>query len=176
MKSHILILVSTILLTGACSTTQTVERYRPLSMSDGLSCEFSQKLLIHPGPELSGTFTTEGHLWCRDPLGQSDEIELESIGIEDGRVTFRTKQFGTVFRVSEAGLYKSYQMTGSQIERIKRFVRTGQSDLPSDQRGWFLAAVGAIVIPGLAFLIFLRRTQNSSSMSLSINDESGHLP
>ncbi|MGA2905856.1 MAG: hypothetical protein ABSD98_18680 [Candidatus Korobacteraceae bacterium] len=156
---------------SACGHKKPPEKYRVVASDDGLSCEFSQEISASLGPGLSGTIrAVANHFECKDKMAGERELELESVGIENGKVAIRTKKFGTVYRGDEPGNFSTYEMTDSQIRQIKTFLETGEDGSRAGQIGWVVAGVVA-VIAGVVVLAFLRRTR-LDSVGISITPDS----
>jgi hypothetical protein len=111
--------------------TQPAENYRVVNKADGLSCSFSQDISTSGGYGLGGgtMYATANHFKCVDKDGKEREIEListnvnESAGIEkNGKLAIRTKDFGTVYRRDDVGKLDEYEMTDSQIKKLKTFL------------------------------------------------------
>lgn len=100
------------------------EKYRVLTPDDRLSCAFSQDLSMSMGGYgLSGSVSaTSDHFKCADKTGTEIEIELKSVGMVDEKVGIRTKQFGMIFRGNEPGSFDKYEMTETQIAKLKKFL------------------------------------------------------
>jgi TPR repeat protein len=99
------------------------DRYRVLTPEDGLSCEFSQDLSISTGYGLSGQISgTRNHFDCTDKAGKSIAIQLKSAGLVNGKVGIVTKDFGTILKGNEEGSFDKYEMTESQIAKLKKFL------------------------------------------------------
>jgi hypothetical protein len=103
--------------------TKEPEKYRLLTPGDGLSCEFSQDLSISMGSGLSGNINgVRNHFDCTDKTRKTISIELESVEPVDGKIEIKTKLFGTVLRGNEWGTLDKYEMTESQIAKLKKFL------------------------------------------------------
>jgi len=109
--------------------TIAVGKYRTLTKADGLSCAFSQDLTISLGSGFSGSASASAnHFRCVDETGENREIELvskdpnENVGIENGKVAIKLKNFGTVYRGNESGKFDVYEMTDSQISALRKFL------------------------------------------------------
>ena len=99
------------------------EKYRELTPNDGLTCEFSQDISVSMGPGLSGSMKANGnHFECTDKLGNRRAIELKSVGVVDGKVEIKTEDFGTVYKGNEFGSLDKYEMTESQIAKLKELL------------------------------------------------------
>lgn len=99
------------------------EKYRVLKSSDGLSCQFSQDLSMTLSTPFSGTVTgTANHFTCINKAKKEVEIALKSVGLENGKVAIRTKEFGTIYRGNEPGEFGAYEMTDRQIRQLKTFL------------------------------------------------------
>jgi len=102
---------------------KNAERYRILTRNDALSCTFSQTLSAHVGGELTGTITGVAyHFECGDDAGDEGDVELTSAELENGKIAIRTKNFGTIYRGNEPGSFDTYEMTDSQIQKLKTFL------------------------------------------------------
>jgi TonB family protein len=106
--------------------------YHVVTSDDGLSCAFSQDISASVGYGLRGTMSASAnHFKCKNGEGSQVDIELVSADpnvnarLENGKVAIRTKKFGTVYRGNEAGQLDRYEMTDSQIKRLKSFLATG---------------------------------------------------
>jgi len=147
------------------------EKYRALTSEDGLGCEFEQSVSVSAGPGLSGTMSaTATHFKCGNHDTVPVEIRTESVGLdESGRVAIRTKNFGTFYRGNKPGEFSTYEMTDSQIKKLKTFVEGGGTEEGSEDgsadsafgRGeWMIVGLVAVVAVGI--LVFLRRTRPDS--------------
>jgi hypothetical protein len=81
------------------------------------------------GSPFSGTmWSSANHFSCTDKTGKEREIALInkvpnlSADIKDGKVVIRTRDFGTVYRPNEEGKLKIFEMTDSQIKKLKTFL------------------------------------------------------
>jgi len=115
--------------TGSQQTEKNTEKYRALRSDDGLSCAFSQDISMSTGAGLSGTMSASAnHFECKNKTGKEVEIELISAnpsvnaGLENGKVAIRTKMFGTVYRGNQPSTFDTYEMTDSQIKRLKTYL------------------------------------------------------
>ena len=100
------------------------------------------------------------------------EIKTESVGFDDnGKVAIRTKNFGTVYRGNKPGELDTFEMTDSQIKKLKTFMESGGSEEDfADStfgRGDWMIVVSLIAAVAVVILVFLRRTRHDSG-SLSI--------
>jgi hypothetical protein len=99
------------------------EKYRVLTPDDGLSCAFSQDLSLSLNAGFGGSVTgTTDHFKCTDKQGKEISIDLNSVEPVDGKIEIKTKQFGTILRGNEAGSLDKYEMTASQITKLKAFL------------------------------------------------------
>jgi hypothetical protein len=110
----------------AKSGIEDLVTYRTLTPGDGLSCSFSQDIFLNPGFNSSGTaYAPANHFECTDKAGKKREIELISTknAVPEGqKVAIKTKDFGTVYRGNEKGNYDTYELTDSQIKKLKTFL------------------------------------------------------
>jgi ubiquitin-protein ligase len=100
--------------------------YRVLRSDDGLSCQFSQDMSISMGSGLNGSISgVQNHFKCKDMASHREsEIELDSAGLENGKVAIRTKKFGVIYRGNETGKFDVYEMTDGQITHLKTYLRS----------------------------------------------------
>jgi TonB family protein len=124
----LLVVCSLSLLTPSRAQTQpakNTEKYRVLTKNDALSCTFSQTLSASVGGKLTGTITAAAnHFECSDDAGDEGvNVELTSAELENGKVAIRTKNFGTIYRGNEAGSFYTYEMTDSQIQELRTFLK-----------------------------------------------------
>ena len=72
---------------------------------------------------LGGNMTSAAnHFDCADKEGKKRSIELESVGLVDGKVAIKTKNFGTVLKGNAQGKFDKYEMTESQIKQLQVFL------------------------------------------------------
>ena len=106
--------------------TRRSGEYGALRLEDRLSCLFSQDLsLSFPGGLNTATVNltpTKNHFDCYDKEGKKRSIELESVGLADGKVAIKTKNFGTVLRGNSKGTFDKYEMTEDQIKDLQVFL------------------------------------------------------
>jgi ankyrin repeat protein len=114
---------------SASLTSANGETLHAVTNSDGLSCAFTQDLSASAGYGLSGSMSASAnHFKCKGRTGKEVEIELISsdpsvnAGLEDGKVAIRTKMFGTVYRGNRPATFDTYEMTESQIKKLKAFL------------------------------------------------------
>jgi hypothetical protein len=114
---------------SASLTSTNGERPRALTRGDGLSCAFSQDISTSLNGGLSGTMSASAnHFRCKNKTGNEVEIDLISsdpnvnAGVEDGKIAIRTKMFGTAYRGNQSGTFGTYELTESQIKKLKAFL------------------------------------------------------
>jgi hypothetical protein len=127
--SVVITLLLVTLSTSDAQQANDTEKYRVVTKADGLSCSFYQDVSASMGTGFSGTMhATANHFQCKDKAGKKREIELIStdtnmnVGIENGKVAIRTKDFGTVYRGNKKGELKTFEMTDSQMKKLKTFL------------------------------------------------------
>jgi TonB family protein len=107
------------------------QKYRVVTAEDGVSCKFSQDISMSLGSGFSGTMSASAnHFRCTGMAHEEVEIELISAGVDNGKVAIRTRRFGTVYRGNEEGTLDVYEMTDSQIERLKSYLASRPAPKP----------------------------------------------
>jgi hypothetical protein len=129
----------------ASQPTAAKERYRVVTEADGLKCTFSQDAATSMGMRLNGIvgsvyisprspksdvsmWSVANHFNCTKKTGTEIEIALLnkvpnlSTDTKNGKVAIRTRDFGTIYKGDEDDTLSTYEMTESQIKKLRSFL------------------------------------------------------
>jgi hypothetical protein len=105
----------------------THEEYRAVTPEDRLSCAFNQTedISTSTGYGLNGQMSVtkiHNYFSCKDKDGISTSVQVKSVELRNGKAAIITENFGTILKGNEQGSFDKYEMTPSQIKRLKSYL------------------------------------------------------
>jgi TonB family protein len=122
---------------------------------------------------------TRNHFVCTNEEGKEISIEPKSVGPVDGKVEIKTEDIGTIRMDTEEGSFDKYEMTESQIAKLKKMLESSVTISSSEAEKLLLEKTLAVYPPlaraaHVQGIVVLRVMISKDGMVENLSVVSGH--